>query len=59
MHIVKGQDVPENQFLIVLSPTGDYEDEALIECARRDNPEVSYCAFQAQFIIEGSKVYSK
>lgn len=56
-YIIQHQDVPEHPHLIVISLTGHYEDEALIECAKRDDQTKSYCAFQAQFIVEGSKIY--
>jgi hypothetical protein len=51
VHIEKGQAFEYTPLLVVISPTGDYEDGDLIECAREDDPEKkSYCAFRAAHI---------
>ena len=57
IRITKGQSIPDHPSLVVLSPTGDYEDDALIECAKASSPNTTYCAFHAGFIDRGAKYY--
>lgn len=57
VHIEKGQKIPQNEDLIVYSPTGDYDEEQLIECGTISQPDFAVCAYQAQFVKYGSIVY--
>lgn len=57
IHIEQNQIVPDNENLRVLSVTGDYADNDLIECATLDNPDFALCAFSATFIRYGGMVY--
>jgi len=52
IHLEHGQEfnAAGQPTLIVFSPTGDYAPDDLIACARKESPEVSYCAFEAQYI---------
>jgi hypothetical protein len=57
IHIDKDQIVTDNENLRVMTPTGDYEDGALIEFYDVNNPDVAAGAFQAQCIKYGNMVY--
>ena len=57
IHIEQGQKIPENENLRVSSPTGDYDDNALIEFYDVVNPNIVVGAFAAQFVKYGSIVY--
>ncbi|MEK7552449.1 MAG: hypothetical protein AAB534_03475 [Patescibacteria group bacterium] len=57
IHIEKGQTIKENQNLIVISPTGDYDDTALIESFDVSNPKISTGSYQAQYVKYGNLVY--
>ena len=57
VHIEKSQKVPQNENLIVFSPSGDYDEDQLIECCEINNPSVAIGAYQAQFIKYGGVVY--
>ena len=57
VHIEKLQKVPQNENLIVFSPSGDYDEDQLIECCEINNPGVAIGAYQAQFIKYGGLVY--
>lgn len=57
VHIAKSQPVPQNENLVVISPSGNYGDNDLVECCDIKNPSLSICAFQAQFIKYGAMVY--
>lgn len=57
IHIEKDQKILENEDLRVSTPTGDYDDNALIEFYNVANPEVVVGAFAAQYIKYGSVVY--
>jgi hypothetical protein len=54
IQIEKNQTVPENPNLRVLSSSGDYNDNDLIECASIENPDFALCAFSATFIKYGN-----
>lgn len=54
IRIEQNQAVPENPHLKVLSVSGDYADNDLIECAPLDNPDFALCAFSATFIRYGA-----
>lgn len=56
IHIEQNQTVPENPNLLVVSVTGDYSDNDLIECATHDNPTFALCAFTAAFVKYGNIV---
>jgi len=56
--ITKGQSVPENPELEVLSPSGDYDENDLIECAKIGE-QVAFCSFEAQFIANGHTAYDE
>jgi hypothetical protein len=57
IHIEQNQKIPENPGLRVLSPTGDYNDVDLIECAPLDGDDIAVASLQAQFIKYGGLVY--
>ncbi len=54
--IEKNQSVPEHPDLKVLSVSGDYGDNDLIECAPLSDPNFALCAFSASFIKYGGIV---
>lgn len=53
IHIEKNQTVPENEDLIVLSDSGDYNDNDLIECCNVEDPGFAVVSFPAAFIKYG------
>jgi hypothetical protein len=53
IHIEHNQTVPEHDNLRVLSASGDYADNDLIECSTLDDPNFALCAFSATFIRYG------
>lgn len=57
IHIQKDQTIPENENIMVLSETGDYNDTDLIEYYSIDEPGVAKGAYHAQFIKYGGIVY--
>lgn len=57
IHIEQGQAVPENEELIVLSQSGDYDDNDLIECSAISNPGFAIYAFSSTFIKYGNIAY--
>ncbi len=57
IHIDQDQNIIENENLKVLTPTGDYEDTALIEFYDINNPDFTTGTFQAQYIKYGGVVY--
>lgn len=57
IHIIKGQKIPENDNLIVVSETGDYGDSSFIDYCTTADPDVVAGAFQAQFVRYGGIVY--
>ena len=56
--ITKGQEVPENPTLEVLSPTGEYELTDLIECSLIGINE-PVAVFEARFILLGAGAYNQ
>lgn len=56
--ITKGQQLKDNEDLIVLSPTGDYDENYLVECAKVGSTEV-FCYYEAQYVVNGNKVYDE
>lgn len=56
IQINKNQIVPENPNLRVLSSSGDYGDNDLIECSTLDNPDFALCAFSSSFIKYGNVI---
>lgn len=57
IHITKGQTVPNYPGLVVMSATGDYEDNVLIECAKIESPNQTFCAFHAGYVDRGDSYY--
>ena len=57
IHIIRDQELMGNPNLKVASPTGNYEDTALIDFYNIYNPEIIAGAFQAQFVKYGGMVY--
>lgn len=57
IHIEQNQKIKDDDNLVVITPTGDYEDGALIEFYDVHNPDVVAGSFQAQYIKYGSLVY--
>jgi hypothetical protein len=58
INLQQGQDVAENEDLVVYDATGDYNDNDMIICAKRETPYEPYCRFEAQFIAYGGIVYA-
>jgi hypothetical protein len=58
INLQQGQDVAENEDLVVYDATGDYNDNDMIICAKRETPFEPYCRFEAQFIAYGGIVYA-
>lgn len=54
--IQKNQTIPEHPDLRVLSSSGDYGDNDLIECSTLDNPDFALCAFSSSYIKYGNIV---
>jgi hypothetical protein len=50
VRLEKGYPVPRSGFVVLNS--GDYPLDALVECARADAPNISYCAFLCALILE-------
>ncbi len=57
IHIEKDQNVAENPNLKIMTPTGDYDDNANIEFYDVGNPEIAAGSFQAQYVKYGGLVY--
>jgi len=57
IYIEQGQVIPENEKLMVSSPSGNYGDNTLIEFYHVDNRDLIIGTYQAQFIRYGSMVY--
>lgn len=58
IYLQQGQDVAENEDLVVYDATGDYNDNDMVICAKRETPNEPYCRFEAQFIAYGGIVYA-
>lgn len=56
--ITKGQNPKDNPELEVLSPSGDYDENDLIECAKIGETE-AFCAYEAQYIVNGHMAYDE
>jgi len=57
IHVTQNQKIIGHEDLRVATPTGDYEDSALIEFYNVNQPDVVSGSFQAQFVAYGSLVY--
>ena len=57
IHIEQGQGVADNENLKVVTATGDYADNVLIEFCNIDNPDIVAGSFAAQYIKYGGMVY--
>lgn len=56
--ITKGQNPKDNPELEVLSPSGDYDENDLIECTKVGESE-AFCIFEAQYIVNGNQAYDE
>jgi hypothetical protein len=56
--IIKGQQPKDNPELEVLSISGDYDENDLIECAIVGET-TAYCQFEAQYIANGHTAYDE
>lgn len=56
--IIKGQNPIDNPELEVISETGDYDENDLIECAKVGETE-AFCTFEAQYIVNGHTAYDE
>lgn len=56
--LTKGQLLKENPELEVLSPSGNYDENDLIECAKVGETEV-FCIFEAQYVANGNGAYDE
>lgn len=54
--ITKGQVLKDNADLEVFSPSGDYDENDLIQCAYIGGDE-AICAYEAVYIERGNEVY--
>lgn len=54
--ITKGQSPKENPELEVLSESGEYDENDLIECAKVGETE-AFCSYEAQYIVNGRDAY--
>ncbi len=59
IHIDQFQEVFGRPELKVVSPTGDYNEADLLECAGADDLGRPLCMFQAQCIVFGDVVYQQ
>ncbi len=57
IHIEQNQKIAENDNLRVATTTGDYPDDALIECYDVHNEALIVGSFQAQYVQYGGIVY--
>lgn len=57
INITQGMEVAELRNLLVVSPGGQYEDTALIECKDAQDSSKPPTVYQAQFVKYGSIVY--
>lgn len=56
--ITKGQQPKDNPELEVLSESGGYDENDLIECALIGET-VAFCQFEAQYIVNGHTAYDE
>jgi len=54
--ITQGQNPLDNPELVVTSPSGEYEDTDIIQCAYVGTEE-PVCAFEAKYILLGNSIY--
>ncbi len=59
IHIEQYQKVSGKDDLQVVAPTGDYNEEDLLECALTSNLSNPICMLQAQYVAFGSMVYQQ
>ena len=59
IHIEQYQKVSGKDDLQVVTPTGDYNEEDLLECALSSNLSNPICMLQAQYVAFGSMVYQQ
>lgn len=56
--ITQGQHPKDNPELEVLSQSGSYDENDLIECGM-NGEGIAYCAFEAQYIVNGNQAYDQ
>lgn len=56
--ITQGQHPKDNPELEVLSPSGDYDENDLIECGK-NGEGLAHCVFEAQYIVNGNQAYDQ
>lgn len=54
--ITKGQLLKDNPELEVLSPSGSYDVNDIIQCAKVGETE-AFCSYEAQFVVYGRGAY--
>lgn len=54
--ITQGQQPVDNPELVVVSPTGEYEDSDIIQCAYVGDVK-PVCGFEARYIELGNSIY--
>jgi len=54
--ITKGQILKDNPELEVVSPSGEYEDVDIIQCAYIGD-ETPICGFEARYVEQGNIIY--
>jgi len=58
IYLKKGQALFNNQGMVVLDPTGYYEDGATVVCAMFHSPDEPVCSYEAKYIAYGEQVYN-
>lgn len=56
--ITQGQSPIDNPELVVVSPSGNYDENDLIQCAKLGESD-PVCAFEAQYIVNGNRAYDE
>lgn len=54
--ITQGQNPVDNPELVVISPTGEYEENDIIQCSYVGE-ETPICGFEARYIVLGNSIY--
>lgn len=54
--ITQGQNPIDNPELIIVSPSGEYEETDIIQCAYVSETE-AVCGFEARYIEQGNSIY--
>lgn len=58
IYLKKGQKLFNNEGMVVLDPTGYYEDGATVICAMYHLPNEPVCSYEARYVAYGDQVYN-